>query len=95
MARWLAVGIVLMLPLMACFDYYTVMRLQTTQPAGGWLIAAALAAPLALVGGASALMLASRRPDPTHPGRRRYIAALTIALACTVLPTVFLAIVWS
>jgi hypothetical protein len=78
------VAIVVSLPLLACFGYYTVERLGDAGVA--LTIAAMLAGPLALLGGAGMLTLASRRPRP-----RALFAAAALAF---IAPALFLMTVW-
>ncbi len=76
--------IIAVLPLLACFGYYTAERLNN--PTSLQIFAAVLAAPLTLIGLASTLTQLLRRPRRT----RLIFTSLAVFLA----PTLFLLVVW-
>ena len=84
-SRIVKTAVVLALPLVACFGYYTAERLGNASTV--ITLAAVLAAPLALIGLASTVAEVHRRP--------RRGALLAGSLAACLAPALFLVAVWS
>jgi hypothetical protein len=81
----LKTAVAAVLPLLACFGYYTVGRLDN--PSAALSFAAIFAAPLALVGLAGTLSLWFRQP--------RRSGLLIVSALALLAPAIFLVVVWS
>jgi hypothetical protein len=80
----LKAALAILLPLLACFGYYTAERLEA--PSLAMTILSMLAAPLALIGASGALSLFAQRLQ--RP------AAFWLSVGAFVVPSLFLAVAW-